>query len=161
MSPGCERVNRIKPTVKSVIRACLLFWSVFDWQFLMTCNFSVSLKFGSCYITGLLHQICCCCFSSQNLRFHHFYFFFFSFFWQNIKLRQQNINQSETRTGDKKLSLDCISVIILLPLVISFWLIGPTSVYKKESLLIKRDKPELYKNISSVSSFLFDMIWYE
>ena len=42
------------------------------------------------------------CFSSKQLRFYHFHFFF----WYSIKFPQQNINQSETGIGDKKLSLE-------------------------------------------------------
>ena len=43
-----------------------------------------------------------CCFSSKNLCFYHFHFFF----WWSIKFPQQNINQSETGTDDKKLSVE-------------------------------------------------------
>ena len=42
----------------------------------------------------------CCCFLSKELCFYHFHFFFF---WQKIKFPLQNINQSKTWVGDKKL----------------------------------------------------------
>ena len=38
-----------------------------------------------------------CCFSSKNS---------FSFFQRSVKFPEQNINQSETRIGDKKLSME-------------------------------------------------------
>ena len=41
-------------------------------------------------------------FSSKNLCFYYFHFFF----WWSIKFGQQNINQSETGTDDKKLSVE-------------------------------------------------------
>ena len=43
-----------------------------------------------------------CCFSSKNLCSYHFHFFF----WWSIKFPPQNINQSETWTDDKKLSVE-------------------------------------------------------
>ena len=43
-----------------------------------------------------------CYFSSKNLCFYRFHFLF----WWSIKFPQQNINQSVTETGDKKLSLE-------------------------------------------------------
>ena len=85
-------------------------------QFLITYIFSVSVKFGACYIrvSGA---------SSEYRRLFYvciYYFrFFFSFFikklcfyyfhffsWWSIKFPQQNINQSETRIGDEKLSVE-------------------------------------------------------
>ena len=44
----------------------------------------------------------CCCFSLKNVCFFHFHFLF----WWSIEFLQQNINQSETWIGDKKLSVE-------------------------------------------------------
>ena len=41
------------------------------------------------------------CFPWKGISFYHFHFVF----WWSIKLLQQNINQSEARIGDKKLSV--------------------------------------------------------
>ena len=44
--------------------------------------------------------------------FNHeiFFIIYISFFWRNIKFSQQNINQSEIRIGDKKLSVKLMYV---------------------------------------------------
>ena len=79
--------------------------------------FSVSLKFGACYITGqwgefrvknatlcfhLLFWDFPCCFSPYNLGLYHFHFFL----WWSIKFPQHNINQSETGIGNLKLPVE-------------------------------------------------------
>lgn len=54
-------------------------------------------------------------------------------------------------------------MIIFLPLKIyHFWLIRPTGFLLeiKESLSIKRDKPELNANVSCAPLFLYDMTQY-
>ena len=94
--------------------------SIFHWQFLITYIFTAPQKFGECYITGqwgefrvnnatlclhFLFWYCFCCFSSRNLCFYNFHFIF----WWSIKFPLQNINQSETRIGDKKLSEELYS----------------------------------------------------
>ena len=43
-----------------------------------------------------------CCFSANHMCFYYFNFFF----WWSIKSPQQNINQLETGTCDKKLSVE-------------------------------------------------------
>ena len=50
------------------------------------------------YITFSWHFFC---FPWKDISFYHFHFVF----WWSIKLLQQNINQSEARIGDKKLSV--------------------------------------------------------
>ena len=95
--------------------------SVFRWQFLITYVFSVLLKFGTCHIMSQCGE-----FRVKNttlwllvLFWHFFVVFyqknyvfivFFSSFWWSIKFPQQNINQSETRNGDKKLSVKLYDV---------------------------------------------------
>ena len=89
--------------------------SVFHWQLFITYIFSVSLKFQACYITGQWGE-----FTVKNATLHvlilfwHFFLFlikklcffrFHFFFLWSIKFPPQNINQSETETGDKKLSV--------------------------------------------------------
>ena len=87
--------------------------------------FSVSLKFGACYITGqwtefrtktatlclyLFFWYFFCYFSTKNLflnkidLIYHFYFFF----WWSLKFPQENIKQSEIGIGDKKFSAEHI-----------------------------------------------------
>ena len=105
--------------------------TVFHWQFLISDIFSTSLKFEACYISDSNKQT----YFIKNatlwrlknatvLMFHAFLTFFvclfffavfhhkicvfiilISFFWWIIKFPQQNINQSEIRVGDKKLSV--------------------------------------------------------
>ena len=88
----------------------------FHAQSLVTYIFSVSLKFGACYISQwgelrvknatlclhLFFGIVSCCFSSRNWCFYHFHVFF----WWTIKFSQQNINQSELGISNKKLSVE-------------------------------------------------------
>ena len=96
---------------KIVLQYLMLSQSVFHWQFLFTYIFFASLKFGACYITGkwgkfrVQNVTFFCCFSSKNLCFYHFHFFF----WWSIKFPQQNINQSETGTGDELYGTVCIT----------------------------------------------------
>ena len=75
--------------------------------------FSASLKFGACYITChwgkfrvkngtlYLHILLWQFFVvfHKKICFYNFY----SFFWRSIGFPQQNINESETATDDKKL----------------------------------------------------------
>ena len=85
-------------------------------QFLTTYILSASLKFKACYITSqwgrfrvknantCLHILSWhfLLFFSTNLCFLHFHFFL----WWSIKFPQQNINQSETGIGGRKLSVE-------------------------------------------------------
>ena len=68
------------------------------WVYIKECYFIVTYTFLAFLLLFL----------SQNLCFYHFHFFFFSFFffWWSIELPKQNINQSETRISDKKLSVE-------------------------------------------------------
>ena len=92
---------------------------VFHWQFLITYIFSLFLKFGACYITSQWGRVqskqcyfiftytfleCFSCILSKKFVFLSFLFLFFFLWWSN-KFPQQIINQSETRSGDKKSSL--------------------------------------------------------
>ena len=62
----------------------------------------------NCYFMfNYTFSVFCFCFSSKKLCFYHFHLFF----WWNIKVPQQNINQSETTIGDKKLSMELYAVL--------------------------------------------------
>ena len=54
----------------------MLLWSEFHWQCLITYIFSVSLKFGACYITGQLDKFRV---KNASLRLHTFWLFFLFF----------------------------------------------------------------------------------
>ena len=104
-----------------------IIWStsVFHWQFpspifsryLWSLEYVASGSMGRVqrkqykvlFISTFLAFFLSCCFSSKNL-----FLSFSIFFWWTIKFSQQNINQSETRTGDKKLSvelfLNCVHI---------------------------------------------------
>ena len=88
---------------------------VFHWKFHLYClcipKVLSMLHHGSvrpvrskecCFIFTCTCLECFCCFSSKKLCFYNFKFFL----WWSIELPQQNINQSETRIGDKKLSVE-------------------------------------------------------
>ena len=99
------------------------YWKIrhlLHWQFLITYIFSVSLKILDHVSFGQVHSkecyfifaytflaFCCCCFSYKKMCFHHFHFFF----WCSIEFLQHNINQSETRIGDKKLSVELYVIL--------------------------------------------------
>ena len=101
-----------------------VFMNVFHWQFLITYIFSISLKFRACYIiTDQWGE-----FTAKNATLYlhvlswHFFVVFhqkicvlinFIFFWWSIKFRQQNINQSKARIGDKKLSMELYVIVNL------------------------------------------------
>lgn len=118
------------------ISECILPWVSpwFYWQFLVTCTFPISLKFGECYMKCQwvefsvknaflylhIHFWHFCCFLSQIcvfmilwfllffsffLHFSFFLFFFFFFFW-STKFPEYNFNQSETGNDNQKLSLE-------------------------------------------------------
>ena len=91
----------------------------FQWQFLFVYVFSLSPRLGASYITGpwgefrvistalyllilLLLLLFLLLFFTKRMRFYQFYFFFR---W-SIKFLKQNINQSKTGIGDKKLSVE-------------------------------------------------------
>ena len=98
-----------------------VFMNVFHWQFLITYIFSMSLKFQACYI--ITDQWGEFAVKNATLNLHvlswHFFVFHqkicvlinFIFFWWSIKFRQQNINQSEARIGDKKLSVELYVIV--------------------------------------------------
>ena len=93
--------------------------SAFYWQFLIYI-FSVSLNIRACYISsqcGRVHSKECYFYIYihflgifllsfiRKFVFSLFSFLFF-FFWWSLEFPQQNINQSETRIGDKKLPVE-------------------------------------------------------
>ena len=93
---------------------------MFHWQFLIIYIFSVSPNFRTCYImvqwdeftvkyAALCLQILSWHFfvlffyqKKKKKCFHNFYFFF----WWSNEFPKQNIKQSETAIGDKKLSVE-------------------------------------------------------
>ena len=81
---------------------------VSHWQFLITYTFSVSLKFLACYITGqwgeLIVKNATLCL--HILSWHNYVVFMIFIFLWSIEFAWQNINQSETRTGDMKSSVE-------------------------------------------------------
>ena len=83
--------------------------SVFLCIFKVWSMLSITIQWGlvqkkECYfmLKYTFSTFFCYCFSSKNSCFNHFHFLF----WWSIKFLQQNINQSETRIGDTKLSLE-------------------------------------------------------
>ena len=111
----------VLPKSLQFLHSAVLSGSVFHWQILITCIFSISLKFGACYITGqwgefrVMNTILCLhilfwyvfflffvLFFIKKICFYHFHFSF----WWSTKFPQQNINQSETGIGEKKLSVE-------------------------------------------------------
>ena len=76
----------------------MLLKSVLVWQNNTTSSFSVSLKFGACYITGQWGEFKI---KKATLCFHSFFFFFF-FIWWGIKFLQKN----KKGLGGTKLSVE-------------------------------------------------------
>ena len=108
---------------------CFFTKNVFHWRFLITYIFSSYLRIAAsraCYIPGQWSDL-----TIKNttlliftflaffylffikkifIIFHVFIifvlFYLFLFFWWSIEFPQQNINQSETRIGDMKFSVE-------------------------------------------------------
>ena len=109
-------ISKIDQGWIKLVNCLLSSTSVFHWQFFMTYIFYISLTFEACYITVRWGRV-------QNKICYGFMYFFGTFlsmffiikfeflllsflFWRSIKFPQQNINQSEARLGDKKLSVE-------------------------------------------------------
>ena len=125
--------------------------SVFHRQFLITYVFCVSQKFGACYIKGQWGRVQCkeCYFMFTYtfvvVVFHQkncFYHFHFSFWW-SIKFPQQNIHQSETRIGDRKLWLELyVAQVSLTQWSILFFFDVP-SLKLRNVIILPTDRPKI------------------
>ena len=92
---GCHFVVGGPKNFKLLECVRLIKWYCFKY-------FSVSLKFGACYITGQW-----CEFRIKNAFFVLFHYkISVFFFWWSIKFPPQNINQLETGIGGPKLSVE-------------------------------------------------------
>ena len=82
---------------------------------------------------------CCCCFPSKKLCFYHFHFSF----WWSIKFPQQNIHQSETRIGDRKLWLELyVAQVSLTQWSILFFFDVP-SLKLRNVIILPTDRPKI------------------
>ena len=134
------------------------------WQFPIIYIFSISLKFGACYITGHFF----------SFKKNGFLLFSWLFEW-NFKFPQQNINHSKTGTGDKKLSEELyfkmnwgsrtikpwITVIIvpctINPQIITPWTISPATIPTYDDCSLKTTPRHLPTSITAPRQLLLSI----